>query len=198
MAQKRLNAREQDSNGSSVAQKLTRIAQLEQEIAFRKGLRLAESKFSNGNNAHSFSDCDEELRRFIDSNIVAIRRSDIQGNVKELNDATVALFGYTREEYLSGAVLWNQMTVPEYRHLDRAAIESVKATGKAAQWEKQYICKDGRIVTVLIGVFAADTTGNDCFSFIFDITDRKRIEAEVLKSEAQFRILAEAIPQIVY
>lgn len=138
------------------------------------------------------------LRSFIDSNIVAICRADIHGGILEVNDAFVKLLGYTREDYLEHGVTWHQLTPPEYRHLDEEAIEQIRKIGQALPWEKEYIRKDGSRVDVLVGVVASDTTGDDCFAFVIDISQRKQLENQMREMEAKFRMLADALPQMVW
>lgn len=182
---------------ATITAKQARIAELQAQIDFFKGLRAAEHSFSHCP-GRTFAECDYDLRKLIDSNIVAIHRADVSGNLKELNDAFVNLLGYSREEWLSGKVRWNLITPPEFRALDELAIEQIKHNGRAVPFEKQYICKDGTRKTVLIGVMAADNSGNDCFCFTIDITARKKMEEKIRESERKFRLLAEAIPHIVW
>ena len=182
----------------SHASKLARIAQLEAEITLLKGMNLAEIAASDSYSSKDLSDIDAVLRRFIASNIMPICRCNVHGNIFEVNDAWCELLGYDREDFVSGAVRWDLLTPAEDAYTDQIAINQIKASGKAQPFEKTYICKDGTRKPVLLGVVATDTTGDDCFCFAVDMSERRRIEAEVKESEAKFRLLAEAIPQIVW
>jgi PAS domain S-box-containing protein len=177
--------------------KLARIAQLETEIAKIREMEKVQTVLASDLNFNT-TVCHNDLRNLVDSNMMPMHRSDIYGNIYEINDAMIHFLGYSREEFLSGRVRWTSITPPEYLHLDERAIGQIKATGVAQPWEKQYICKDGTRKTCLIGVVAADRTGKDCFAVCVDITERKRIESELRASEAKFRMLAEAIPNIVW
>jgi len=140
----------------------------------------------------------DRLRIFIDSNIVAIHRADVHGNVMELNDATVKLLGYAKEEFYCGAVTWKGITPPEYVHVDEAAIRQLKEKGTTDFLQKEYIRKDGSRVPVMLHITALDKEGLDCMVFVIDLTQSQKIENALKESEAQFRLLAEAIPQIVW
>lgn len=142
---------------------------------------------------------DEALfRHFIGSNVIAVHRSDIFGNIYSVNDACVELLGYSREEILSGDFSWRAITPAEYHHTDDHAIAQIKEKGVAVPWEKEYFHKDGHRVQILIGVVAADRTGRDCIVMTLNLTNNKRIERELKASEERFRVLAEAMPHIVW
>ncbi len=105
---------------------------------------------------------------------------DLVGNIREANDSFLAMVGYSREEVLSGQVRWADMTPAEWRHLDDAAIEQLKAWGVTRAWEKEYICKDGSRVPILVGV--AMLSGLECIAFVLDIRERKHLEELRTKS----------------
>ncbi len=138
------------------------------------------------------------LKRFIDSNIIGVHRADVYGNFVEVNDAFAEMIGYSRDELLSGAVRWDQITPGEHSQADAAAVEQLKQTGRAIPWEKEYVHKDGHRVPVLIGVVATDQSRTQCFTFTIDLSKRKRYEAQLRESESKFRYLAEAVPPIVW
>jgi PAS domain S-box-containing protein len=179
---------------------LARVLTLETEIA-ELTARKKEIANNASNREASFlrsPECEKHLRHFIDSNIVPVVRCNIYGDILELNDATVRLLGYEREEFLSGKIKWTDITPPEYIETDETAIAQVKAFGPVTPFEKAFIRKDKTRVPVLCLVSVADPTGDDCLSFMLDLTDKKQAEAQLKASESQFRLLAEAIPQIVW
>lgn len=174
---------------------IERVRQLEDEI---KQARAAKQQRGRSNKTPGFASASTALQEFIKSNVLPIHISDVDGHLYEVNDATVDLLGYSKEEFESGKVSWRQITPPEYAHLDDDAVEQIKLTGKATSWEKEYFHKDGHRVPVLIGVNALDKTGRFCVAYLVDLSEKKKIEAETKASEAKFKLLAEAIPQIVW
>src|SRR5207244_3094302 len=92
---------------------------------------------------------------------------------------------YSREEVLAGRMRWADMTPPEWRERDAVAIEQLKTTGAAPAWEKELLHKDGRRVPVLVGVAMLD--GPRCITFMADLSERKRTEEALRRSEEQLR-----------
>jgi C4-dicarboxylate-specific signal transduction histidine kinase len=54
-------------------------------------------------------------------------------------------------------------------------------------YENEYFRKDGSRVSVLVGAAAFDETANQGVSFVLDLTERKRAEAEARESERRYR-----------
>ncbi len=124
------------------------------------------------------------FRRVVDSNMIGINFWDVFGNVTEANDAFLGMIGYTREDLLSGKVLWKDMTPVEYKELDEQKLQEVAATGICTPFEKEFIRADGRRVPVLIGGALLEENEYQGVCYIIDITERKQME-ETLSKQAQ-------------
>jgi PAS domain S-box-containing protein len=136
---------------------------------------------------------DPRFLRMFESGIICALVCDLVGNIKDANDAFLAMVGYTREELTSGQLRWVEMTPPEWRHLDDDAVEQLKAGGVTRTWEKEYFRKDGSRVPILVGV--AMLNDAECIAFVLDITERKRLEqlrTRALELETQNRRIQEA------
>jgi PAS domain S-box-containing protein len=118
-------------------------------------------------------------RRLSDSGILGIITANLHGGVVEANDAFLRMVGYTSEDVLSGKLRWDDITPPEWRHLDDAAVEQLTECGVAIPWEKEYVRKDGSRLPVLVGATMLDTTNGECVAFILDQTDRREAERAV-------------------
>lgn len=108
------------------------------------------------------------------------------GRLITFNDAYCELTGYARDELLNSNWYYI-LTPPEWREKERFYFEEIHRTGKPQRYEKEYIRKDG--VRISIEVFrhlAVDSMGNHLFyySFVTDITERKRVEKALRKSES--------------
>jgi len=128
---------------------------------------------------------EDRFRRLYDSGIVGIAVADLDGHLHEANDAYLKIIGYSREELISGSVRWRELTAPEFQHLDEAASAQVKTYGVAHPWEKEYVRKDGSRVAVFAGVAMLDHP--HCISIVADISERKRSEAALRRTEDQLR-----------
>ena len=110
---------------------------------------------------------ERRFRRLIDANIIGIVIADIHGTVTEANDVFLEMLGYRREEL---PISWNELTPPEWRHLDERAITELKEHGVATRWQKEFIRKDGTRVPVLLGMALPDGQAEDCVAFVVDLT----------------------------
>jgi len=83
------------------------------------------------------------FRRFVDSNIIGIALVDLEGNIREANDALLELLGYTREDLAAGRIQWTTMTPPEYQARYTRDLEVLRTTGAVQPYEKEFVTKVG-------------------------------------------------------
>lgn len=128
-----------------------------------------------------------------ESGLLGVLVCDFHGNIRQANDGFLRTFGFTAEDLATGQVKWNEMTPPEWRHLDEHAIAQLSATGKTQPWEKEYFHKDGSRVPVIVGVCVLNA--EETIAFVLDVTERKHVEALRERSaalEAENRRVQEA------
>jgi len=118
---------------------------------------------------------------------------DMQGHPIECNPALQKLLGYTDEE-LSG-MAFTEFTHVDDRELDWGLYNELVA-GKRDKYEieKRFIRKDGRVIWGnLIVSLIRDGEGAPKYAvgMLQDITERKRAEEELHKSEAELRLAAD-------
>ncbi|MGC3996414.1 MAG: ATP-binding protein [Anaeromyxobacter sp.] len=115
-------------------------------------------------------------------------RGAVQGwRYAEANEAALELLGKGREEVV-GRTLAEIMPDGGKRAAPR--LGRVLATGEPEQYEATF---SGRTLLVKIFRIGADTVG----SAAVEITGRKLVEEALRESEERFRVLADAMPQIV-
>lgn len=136
---------------------------------------------------------EQRFRRLFEANILGIAFPDFNGREIEANDAFLDLIGYTREDLQAGRVRWNMMTPPEYRHLDAHAEAELKARGVCTPFEKEYLRKDGRRVSVLIGVARLQNTPEQCVGFALDLSECRRLEAQLHASLQEKEVLLKEV-----
>jgi len=138
--------------------------------------------------------------RLSESGIIGVVVGDLQGRIVEINDAALNLLGYSRDEILSGKVVWAQLTPPEWHQVDATAVEQLLKSGVGALREKEYIRKDGKRVPVLVGSAMVEGEARLALSFILDLTERKESQDAIERlhaaqaNDARFRALLETAP----
>ncbi|MEI2579744.1 PAS domain-containing sensor histidine kinase [Scytonema sp. PRP1] len=134
-----------------------------------KALRQSESRF----------------RRLVESNIFGSTVMDFLGNITEANDAFLLMVGYTKEDLRAGKLQWIDMTPRGYLSLDKQAIAQVKKSGSCNPYEKEFICKDGSRVPILIGMALLEGCVNCCICFVLDLTPTKQLEKALRQQAAE-------------
>src|SRR5882757_8248104 len=125
-----------------------------------------------------------KIRRLVDANIIGVLFWDVDGRIVEANDAFLRLVGYDHEDIVSGHMRWAEMTPPEWLVTHEERLAERKATGILRPYEKEYFRKDGSRVSVLTGGAIFENDENQGFSFVIDLTERKRAEDALRRSEA--------------
>ncbi len=120
-------------------------------------------------------------RRLAEAGIIGISVSDASGRILEANDAFLAAIGYDRADLLAGELNWKSMTPAEGLAANASAVAQLRTSGVARPWEKEYVCKDGSRVPVLVAVATLDDSKNITISL--DLSERKRLEDQLRSSQ---------------
>jgi len=139
-----------------------------------------------------------KIRRLVDANIIGIFIWDFDGRIIEANDAFLQMVGYDREDLVAGRIRWMDLTPPEWRNQDAAAIEEVEKTGISPPSEKEYFRKDGSRVPILRGAATLEEGGNQGVAFVLDLTELKRTEKALRESEEQWKAVFENNPVMYF
>jgi PAS domain S-box-containing protein len=86
---------------------------------------------------------------------------------------------------------WTELTPAEYHAGDQRRLAELKATGRSEPVEKEYFRKDGSRVPVLVGAATFEGKRDAGVAFVLDLTERKRAQEALGRSEQQFRALFE-------
>jgi PAS domain S-box-containing protein len=130
-------------------------------------------------NTRLYSDLREreaKIRRLVDSNVIGIVITDLEGQVIEANDALLQMVGHNREDLVSGRLRWTELTPAEWFDRTAQAVIELKRTGTFQPYEKEYFRKDGSRVPVLIGGASFGEPRDQAVAFVLDLTERKRAE----------------------
>lgn len=131
---------------------------------------------------------------------VAVQGYALDGTARYWNKASETLYGYTAEEAI-GRNMLDLIVPPETRGQVLAAMRHMLETGELyPPAELTLMRKDGTRVTVFSSPARVVTASGEpeLFCVDVDLTARKQAEEALRASEAEFRTLAEATPQIVW
>jgi PAS domain S-box-containing protein len=144
---------------------------------------------------------ERRFRRLVEADIFGVAFGDYYGNLFGANDAFLKIIGRDREELLAGQIRWDEITPPEFLHLDAQSHAELKQKGVCKPFEKEYVLKDGSRVPVLVASALLQEPydqDQEVIGFILDLTEQKQAEAALRQSEERYRYLAESIPQLVW
>jgi two-component system NtrC family sensor kinase len=124
----------------------------------------------------------QALGRLVDRSAQPCLVVDLKGRLVRGNKAFEDLLGYSSEELIRLDV--STITPLRWHELSERVLARVLETGHAVRYEKEYECKDGRVIEVEVAVdLDHDDVGQPrgFFAFVTDISER--IKAEHLQHE---------------
>ena len=156
------------------------------------GAKIADSSRDNGMKskailsiaADAVHDREERLRAIMETAVEGIITIDERGTIESFNQASEKIFGYTASEVI-GQNVSVLMTTP-HREQHDGYLHNYKRTGErkiiGIGRETQARKKDGTIFPLDLSVSEVKLSDRRIFTgFIRDITERKRLEKEILE-----------------
>ncbi|MCC5663994.1 PAS domain S-box protein [Nostoc sp. CHAB 5784] len=137
--------------------------------------------------------------RLAESNIIGVIVTDMNnGSIIEANDAFLKMVGYTREDFAANQMNWREITPHEYLLLSERSVEELRTTGVCKPFEKEYICKNGDRIPVLLGSVLVGDTQEKVIGFVVDLSEqqaalreRKQVEQTLREKEERLRLANE-------
>ena len=120
----------------------------------------------------------------VEANLIGVILASADGTIREANDAFLKMVGYSRQDLQNGVMNWHEMTPPEYSAQDQQIVQELTVSGNSAPFEKQYICKDGSCVPVLIGATPLEEDELAWVCFVLDLSESKKSET-LLRKQAE-------------
>jgi PAS domain S-box-containing protein len=116
----------------------------------------------------------------------------------EFNDRFREMVGYDREELLGQSTRIICPTEEEYDRVRAVMSRQIAETGTGCM-ETQCLCKDGRLIHVLLRCSSLDPAdpGSGVIFTAMDVTAAKETEARLRDSEEQYRLLVEYSPDAI-
>jgi PAS domain S-box-containing protein len=119
--------------------------------------------------------------------------------LKDVNLRVCEMTGYTREELLGKNARILYPTQEDYEFVGNKKYEQIRAKG-TGEVETRWRKKDGKIINVLLASTPIDLTDHNkgvVFTAL-DITERKKAEEALFKSESETRALLDGIPESAF
>jgi PAS domain S-box-containing protein len=167
--------------------------------AVRRALSEAEKKSARMRVDQALRNAQERFRGIYESSTDAIAYASLDGHLLDVNQSFAKLTGYTREELLTKT--YQELTPKEFRVMEDKLVQAILKKGEPAEYEKEFIRKDGSRVPICLTVFAVNGQSGTAIglaAIIKDITERKGAEEALRKTEERLRQIQkmEAIGQL--
>ena len=118
----------------------------------------------------------QSLAELYNSADLGLVMADIE-QVFDANEAALTMFGYTRAEMREGKVKWQELTPPEYRHLDEIALAQLQEFGACVPFEKEFILRDGTRFPFIIGAVRLTTEPLTWAAYLLSLRENRRAAA---------------------
>jgi len=138
-----------------------------------------------------------ELGRLVELSPVGVVRYTLDGDILDCNDAFLSMLGLGRDDLRAG-LSWRALTPPEWRAADDAGIARLRAHDVMPLLEKEFLHSDGRRIPVLVGAGNLLADRRQGFAVVVDISATRAAERALSESEARFRAITNAMPQMVW
>lgn len=140
---------------------------------------------------------EERYRELFENANDIIYTHDLQGNFTSLNKTGELITGYTREEAVQINIA--DILAPEQLELARRMIARKESERVATVYELEIISKTGGRVALDVStrLIYRDGVPVGIQGIARDVTERKRVKAELEASEAELRALFAAMPDVI-
>jgi len=149
------------------------------------------------NAEYALKETSEQLDLLIKTSPLAIISLDLEGNVKTWNPAAENIFGWREMEVLGKPLLpvpekLNEQFLENYPKILNSGIVTMNLAAQR---------KDGKQINIELStgpLYDAENSLIGAVGIIADVTERKKMEKELMDSEEKFREMAEKIHEIFY
>jgi PAS domain S-box-containing protein len=145
------------------------------------------------------NDATSRLAALIEGSESAILGYSLDGVLTDWNHAATRLYGYSAEEAIGQNL---SITVPSHLTNESTEIlDTVAAGGRIRQFETVRQRKDGSLIDVSFSVSPIKSQDGRIIggsTIVRDITNRKRMEEELRRSEERFRLVTRATKDVIW
>ena len=186
---------------SALMKFFTRFANMVSELGY-SNLKLAKANADQKQATEALKESQKQndfLAGLIRESSQALGIGYPDGRLGLVNKAFESLTGYTSEELQ--ALDWATiLTPPEWREMEQEKLVELHRTGLPVRYEKEYIKKDGTRVSIELLVHLvtdAQRTPEYYYSFITDISARKKAQEELKSAAEEWQATFDSITDII-
>lgn len=143
---------------------------------------------------------EKKYRNLYESSKDGIVFADIQGNILDANSAFLEMLQYKREEIRK--INFQQLTPKKWQEKKENIVKNqLLKRGYSDEYEKEYIKKNGATFPAIVRLWLnKDEQGKTMgvWAIVRDITERKKAEEILQRSEEKFKTLAEKSPSMIF
>ncbi|MGA2531693.1 MAG: PAS domain S-box protein [Candidatus Aminicenantales bacterium] len=135
---------------------------------------------------------EEQFRDLVEKSGMAIITDDCEGNLIYFNDRYAAIFGYSNEE-MRTRTIWSTVHPDEVEKLRTYHAGRIAGRDIPSRYELKGVRKDGSTIFLEVDTVVI-RNGNrpvGTYSYLWDITERKRAEDKRRESDERLRSIAE-------
>ena len=132
-----------------------------------------------------------------EANVIGVFFGDLDGRVFEANQSFLDLVGYQSEDVARADLKWDALIPPERREEFARHVASLREKGVCPPLEKELLRRDGTRVPVLMGAAQLHQDREKGFGFVLDLSERKRVESALERSEQRFKSLFQHHPDAI-
>lgn len=137
---------------------------------------------------------EERFRKLAESSPVGVAFADLNGGIKEANDAFLGIIGCSRDDLRAGRLTWESVTAPEFRGAMPEVVVGNNGNHDVPPSEKEYLRKDGGRVPVLVKSARLAFGTNDTVSYVIDCTELHQTQRLLHENQERFRKIFEESP----
>ncbi len=139
----------------------------------------------------------EKLEHIVNSSLVGIDTTDLEGNLTFVNDTLAEMLGYRKEELIGKSIF--EVTTKEGKEIFKRMLER-RRKGFKDYYENDLIRKDGKIIRALINASPLKNAEGKIIGtlgIVLDITKRKKMEDKLKSERERYKRLFESMANIV-
>ena len=139
------------------------------------------------------------LASIVESSDDAIISKNLDGIITTWNPGAQNIFGFSEEEAVGQPI--TIVVPPELRQEEETILRNARVGDKVEHFETVRMTKEGKKINVSLTISPLkDAAGRIIGSskIARDITERKRAEEELRKSEKRFRLMADSAPMLIW